>query len=41
MDLTSEGFNDELDVIGWDSLDSFLNNMIAVLVFDTLEDIGL
>lgn len=41
MDLTSESFYDELDVIGWDSLDGFLNNMIAVLVFDTLEDVGL
>ena len=34
--LTVESINDELNVFGRDPLDGFLNDMIAVLVFDTL-----
>ena len=38
MDLTMESFDDELDVFCRYSLNSFLNHMIAVLVFYALED---
>ena len=41
MDLTSEGFDDELDVFSRDSLYGFLHNMISILVFDAFENIDL
>lgn len=39
--LASESFDDELDVLRWNSLDGFLHDVVAVLIFDTFEDIGL
>ena len=39
--LSSKSFDDELDVLHRYSLDGFLHNVIAVLIFDTFEDIGL
>jgi hypothetical protein len=41
VDLASESFNDELDMLGWDSLNGLLHNMISVLIFDTLQNVGL
>lgn len=41
VNLAPESFNDELDMLGRDSLDSLLNNMVAVLILDTLENISL
>ena len=41
VDLPSECFDDELNVLGWNSLDGFLDDMVAVLILDTLEDIRL
>lgn len=37
MYLSGESVNDELDMFCRHSLDSLLNNMIAVLVLDTFE----
>ena len=37
MYLSGESVDDELDMFRRDSLDSFLNNMIPVLVLDTFE----
>lgn len=39
--LAPESFDDELDVLRWYSFDGFLHDVISVLIFDTLEDIGL
>lgn len=39
MYLSGESVNNELDMFCRDSLDSLLNNMIAVLVLDTFEHI--
>src|SRR6266536_5031961 len=41
MNLASEGFDDELDVLGRDTLDGLLYDMVAILVFDTFENICL
>jgi hypothetical protein len=41
VDLASEGFDDKLDVFSRDTLDSFLDNVVAILIFHALEDIGL
>lgn len=41
VDLTSESFDDELNVLSWNSLDGFLHNMVAILILDTLEDVSL
>lgn len=41
MDLALEGLEDESDVLHWDSFDSFLNDVVTVLVLDTLENIWL
>lgn len=41
MHLAFEGVNDELDMFCWDSLNCFLDNMVAMLVFDTLENVYL
>jgi len=38
MNLAMESFDDELDMFCWYSLNSFLNHMVAILVFHTLED---
>jgi hypothetical protein len=37
--LPLEGFDDESDVLGWDALDGLLDNMVAILVLDALENI--
>lgn len=41
MDLTSECLDDELDMFSWDSLNGFLNNVVAILVFDAFQNICL
>ncbi len=41
VDLTFESFDDELNVLSWHTFDSFLHNVIAVLVLDTLQNINL
>lgn len=41
VDLSSKGIDDEPDVFGRYSLDGFLDDMIAILIFDALEDICL
>jgi len=41
MDLAFESFNDELDVLCWNTLDGFLDDVVAVLIFDTLQNIVL
>lgn len=41
VDLASEGINDELYVLGGDPLNGFLDNVIAVLILDALEDVCL
>ena len=38
--LTSEGVNDELEPGGLHRLDTFLNHVVSVLVFHTLENIA-
>lgn len=40
MYLTPECFNDELYVFGWDTLNGLLYNVIAILILDALENIG-
>lgn len=39
--LTSKSFDDKLDVLRGYSLDGFLHDVIAVLIFDTFKDISL
>ena len=39
LDLLVEGIDDELNVTGWNSLDCFLDNMIAVLVLDAFQHV--
>ena len=39
LDLLMEGIDDELNVAGWDPLDRFLNDMIAILVLDASQHI--
>lgn len=41
MYLSLECFNDELNVLGWDSLDGLLDDVVSILIFDTLQDIWL
>lgn len=41
MNLSSESFDDELNMLGWNSLNGLLHYVIAVLVLDTLENVGL
>ena len=41
MNLTSESFDDKLNMLSGDTLDGFLHNMVAILIFDTFENIGL
>ena len=41
LDLSSKGVDDELDVLGGYTFDSFLNDMISILIFDALEDLVL
>jgi hypothetical protein len=39
--LALEGFDDELNVLSWDPLNSFLHNVIAILILNTLQNIDL
>ena len=39
MNLTSEGIDDELDMLRWNSLDGFLNYVVAILVLDAFQDV--
>ena len=39
LNLSSKGIDDELDVLCRYALDSLLNDVIAVLIFDALEDL--
>jgi hypothetical protein len=41
VDLAPEGFDDELNVFSRNTLDGLLNYMIAILVLDALENVGL
>ena len=41
MRLSTEDVNDKANVLGRDSLDSFLHDMVAILIFDEFEDIYL
>jgi hypothetical protein len=41
MDLASKGFDDKLDMFSWNTLDSFLNNVVSILIFHALENISL
>lgn len=41
VNLTSKGLDDKLDMLSGNTLDGFLHNMVAILVFDTFENIGL
>lgn len=41
MHLVGEGIYDEVNVFGRNALDGFLNDMIPVLILDTLEDVAL
>lgn len=41
VNLSLEGIYDELDVLGGNPLNRFLHYMVSILIFDTLEDIGL
>ena len=39
--LASKGINDKLEARGVDSLDTLLDDMVTILVFDTFEHISL
>ena len=41
VDLSSESFDDELNVLSWHTFDSFLHDVVAVLVLDTFQNIDL
>jgi hypothetical protein len=41
LDLADEGGHDERDVLGVNPLDRLLDDMVAVLILDALEDLGL
>jgi hypothetical protein len=41
VDLAPEGIDDELYVFSRYTLDSLLNNMVSILILDTLENISL
>jgi hypothetical protein len=41
MDLAFKSFNDELDVLCWNALDGLLDDVVAVLIFDTLQNVVL
>jgi hypothetical protein len=41
VDLATESFDDELDMLCWNPLDGFLNDVIAILILNAFEDIGL
>ena len=39
VDLASESVNDEIEMLGGNTFDHFLYNVIAVLIFDALKDV--
>ena len=41
VDLSSESFDDELNVLSWHTFDSLLHDVVAVLVLDTFQNIDL
>ncbi len=41
MHLASESFNYELDVLRWNTLDGLLNDVVTILIFNTLQNIML
>lgn len=41
MNVTSEGVDDELDVFGGYSLESFLDHMVPVLIFNAFKNVVL
>ena len=41
LNVTSEGVNDELDMVRGYSLESFLDHMVPVLILDAFEDVVL
>lgn len=41
VNLTPKCFNDKLNMFSGNTLNSFLNNVITVLIFDALEDVRL
>jgi hypothetical protein len=41
VDLASESLDDELDMFRGNSLDGFLHDVVAILIFDALKDICL
>lgn len=41
LHLVRERIDDETDVLGRDALDSFLNDMVAILILDTLQNLAL
>jgi len=40
-DLSGEGIDDKMDVFGWHPFDRLLDNMVAVLIFHTFENVVL
>jgi len=41
LDLLVEGTDDELDMLGWNSLNCFLNDVVAILILNTFQNIVL
>ena len=41
LNVTSKGADDELDMFSWDSLKSFLDHMISILILDAFENVVL
>jgi hypothetical protein len=41
MDLAFERFNDELNMLRWNSLDGLLDDVVAILILDTLQNVVL
>lgn len=39
VNLAPECLDDELNVLCWNTLDGFLNHVVAILIFDTFQDI--
>jgi hypothetical protein len=39
MDLAFESFDDELDILIWDTLNYLLDDVIAMLIFDKLKKV--
>ena len=39
LDLPVESFNDKLDISGWNAFNGLLDNVVSILIFDTLQDV--